>query len=679
MGPSRKEPQVTTVPGNQLLQSPHSSRFVRGWHIFLLIVITSLVFSNTLDNSYHLDSFHRVGSNTEIDTFWPPTRFFTDKRTGSTVRQIAEYRPTMPLSHAINSEIAKATGTSKLAGFHVGNIAIHIGTAILVYFLFCLLLSNWPSSPPSKAPIFHYSHQAFAAALIFAVHPIAGSAVNYIAARDLLLMVFFFIASVLTYFRMRRTGDAVAGWSLSLLLLCLAILSKQVAIMGFGLVFLFEWVLAGAKLNDWKLWGRTALFAVPTAAYFALHSFWIAAERTNSLRTVKDFTYPFTMLDAHLFYYLRNFVWPFEMRALASVEAIESLLAPSALIGLVFIISTLGIAWTFRKRQPLLTFAILAYWLLFSLTSSIFPFGYVVTDYRQYLPLVFLSLVAAIAIFSLGRKTHMVAAASGLILYFGISSYYINTHWRTEESFWYQSVKYGARALAHQNYALAVVDKNPELAEHHYREAIRQYPFHIYANINLGMLHIRNGKEKEGLRRLRRMVKLNPNWSLAHHWLAEGLQATGEKEEALQLRQQAADLDPRSLRYQYAAARALHDAGQRSEAIPYYERIISLNPDYSSTGFWLGFAYQKTGQRQLSIETYRRFLLNNPQHVQGHFNIAYAYMEEDACVAAVAHFNKTLELRPSYLEAHLHLARCYRILGDEELAAHHAAVYPADS
>jgi hypothetical protein len=361
------------------------TRLSQGIHLALLILIASLVFSNTLENTYQLDSVPRVGNNTEISEFWPPARFFTDIRTGSITPQIAEYRPLMPLSHSINSEIARATGTSKLAGFHVGNIAIHIGSAILVYFLFCLLLSNWNRVIKTETLSIHFSHQAFVAALIFAVHPIAGSAVNYIAARDLLLMVFFFIASMLVYINMRRTGDTVSGWLVSLLLLSLAILSKQAAIMGFGLVFLIEWILFDVKLRDRRLWARTALFAVPTAAYFLLWFIWIDNQTSvGSLRTIKGFTYPFTMLDAHFFYYFRNFVWPFEMRALARVEMIESILAPTALVGLTFIITTLVVATKFRKRNPLITFSILAYWLLFSLTSSIFPFGYVVTDYRQY-------------------------------------------------------------------------------------------------------------------------------------------------------------------------------------------------------------------------------------------------------------------------------------------------------
>ena len=208
----------------------------------------------------------------------------------------------MPLSHAINSEIAAATGISRLVAFHLGNIAIHSGSVVLVYFLFCLLMGNWGPTHGSERRVVHYNHQAFAAALLFAVHPIAGSAVNYLAARDLLLMIFFFAASMLVYVGMRRNGDTVFGWLSSMLLLSLAILSKQAAIMGFGLVFLFEWVLVGLRLRDRRLWVRTVLFSAPTGLYFLFRSVWITAQNSAALRTVEGLAYPFTMLDAHLFY-----------------------------------------------------------------------------------------------------------------------------------------------------------------------------------------------------------------------------------------------------------------------------------------------------------------------------------------------------------------------------------------
>ena len=278
-------------------------------------------------------------------------------------------------------------------------------------------------------------------------------------------------------------------------------------------------------------------------------------------------------------------------------------------------------------------------------------------------------------IYSNKRKYLSITILSLLIVYFSVASYHINTHWETEESFWIQSVKYGAVDLAHQNYGFAIADKNPGLAEYHYKEAIRQSPNHIYANISLGMLHLRQGKETEGLQRLQRMVELNPDWSLSHYWLSQGLKRTGKQEEALKEMLIAAELDSRSLRYQYAAAMALQEAGKRKESIPYFERVIEINPDYQLAGFWLGFAYQKTGQSERSIETYKRFLISNPENVQAHFNLAYELKKDEGnCKTAIEHFTRVIELRPSYLEAHRYLAKCYRVLGNEKEAIHHEEI-----
>ena len=60
---------------------------LRTWvHVLLLVVLTELVYVNTLNNVYHLDSVFRVQRNAELEPLWPPWRFFTDRRTGSTLQ-----------------------------------------------------------------------------------------------------------------------------------------------------------------------------------------------------------------------------------------------------------------------------------------------------------------------------------------------------------------------------------------------------------------------------------------------------------------------------------------------------------------------------------------------------------------------------------------------------------------
>ena len=86
-------------------------------------------------------------------------------------------------------------------------------------------------------------------------------------------------------------------------------------------------------------------------------------------------------------------------------------------------------------------------------------------------------------------------------------------------------------------------------------EALRQYPSHVYANINLGMLYIRQGKAEDGLRLVRKVVRQNPQWSLTHYWHSKALGRLGRAGDSLVALRRAADLDPRNLGYQYEAGR----------------------------------------------------------------------------------------------------------------------------
>ena len=173
--------------------------------------------------------------------------------------------------------------------------------------------------------------------------------------------------------------------------------------------------------------------------------------------------------------------------------------------------------------MPIVSFAILSYWLFFALTSSIFPFRYIVTDYRQYVPLAFLALATVLAASMLRNRTVAIALVGVFVLYSSVSSFYINTHWKTEESFWRQSVEHGGRSLAHNNYGLAIQAGDPATAEFHFLEALRQEPFNIYPNINLGMLYLRDGRQVEGLTLLRQTAARNPGSPIAAYWLSKGL------------------------------------------------------------------------------------------------------------------------------------------------------------
>jgi len=362
------------------------------------------------------------------------------------------------------------------------------------------------------------------------------------------------------------------------------------------------------------------------------------------------------------------------MRALASVDTAKSLLESGVLLGFLFFIGSLLAAWYYKKQNHLIAFSILAYWLLFSVTSSIFPFAEPVIDYRQYLPSVFLCLIVAIACFSLKPRAVPLAIFAGLTVYFSLASYQINQHWKTEESFWYQSVKYGGGVKAYTSYGVAIAKRNPELAEENFLKAFKLHP-NFNSAINLGMLYINQQKVSKGLAIFRQLIKEKPKKAESHYWLSRGLDIAGQKEEALIELKLAADLNPRMLQYQYEVALRLQATGNHQVSIDYLQRVTRFNPDYDQVRFRLGYAYQKTGQYQLALVEYNEFLLTHPRHLQVRFNLAYTYMRLNDFETSIALSKALLQLDPQYEVAHLLLSICYRKSGEEDLALKHEKLY----
>src|SRR3972149_8187726 len=142
---------------------------------FLLIVSLSIiVYINAFDNGFHYDDEHYIVVNPflekleNIPYIFTTPRFYSDDRffTG-------HYRPLVYVTYALN----KLSGGNNPLGYHVVNLAFHVGSAMLLYLIIRAMLGGGA---------------ALTAALIFAVHPFNSEVVNYITARSSVMSWFFY-------------------------------------------------------------------------------------------------------------------------------------------------------------------------------------------------------------------------------------------------------------------------------------------------------------------------------------------------------------------------------------------------------------------------------------------------------------------------------------------------------
>ena len=590
----------------------------------VIVAVVVIVFLNALPNSFHLDDYYRVANNPGIHKGWPPWRHFVDPWTSTTNPVLVQFRPLLPLTLSINYAIA---GDSFI-GYHLGNLFFHILSALLMYSLCLELLKYWSNRRLAEQ---QREGLALAVALIFGIHPVSGISVNYICARDLLIMECFLLASLLGYIRLRRLGGTALRWALVLLAVALSLLGKTNAAIAPLLVLLFDFFVAQDRVFSLKPWLRAAAFGAVVAGFFLYTQLVVGFSdfaSAVSSRSGSPWEYPLTQFKVHLFEYMRNFFWPFLIRQMPYVEAAKSFWEPGVVLGMVFVLGTVVTAWVLRKRTGLVSFCILGYWALMIPESSVLPLHHLAAHYRAYAPSPFFYLVVALVAWQFVKPTIRGPALWILLAFFAGATTYLNTTWRSDRALWSQSVKYGGDATAHLNLGMSYAD--PNVRKVHLEDALRMAPNYVLAHIDLGLALMELGQEKEGLAHLQKAVALKPTSAQAHYWLAHAYATLDRKQEAARESAEAVRLHPRHLKYQLKAAKYAQAAGDYRGSLRYLDAILKAAPNYEDALFWKGLALMATKQ----------------------------YRE------AIAHFERALVLKPDCAEAEQHLKTCREKLGE---------------
>lgn len=679
---------------------------VRGWTSFLpailLILLPLTAFSNVYENGYHLDDHYRIVGNPELEHFWPPWRHFVDPATSATLPVLVQYRPLLPLTLSVDFAVADALGLERLPVQHAVNLGLHIASSLLFYALLVVLLAS--SLDPGKA-----RRIAWFAAAWFAVHPVSGVPVNYLCARDLLLMQFFLVCGLHSYVAARRAGRGPLAYAAAFVFFALSILSKTNAVVAPALLVMLELTCFGSRVRSMSTWLRAWPGVAASLGFVVWTRYGLKFSDLDKLDPGElgraPFEYTLTQARVHLTHYLRNVAWPFRLRPLPEVEGATTWLDGGVLLGAAVIVASLALAWRLRRRAPVASWCIAAYWILFSLTSSFVPLRSMATDYRQYSSLPFLFGALSFGLHALWSRRTAAVVGALLIGYFASTAWWMNRVWRDGVSLWSQSVEYGGTPQAHMNYGTALMASDAVLAEHHLKVALERSPGNAYARINLGILEVRTGRPEQGFATLEQAVAAAPTWGITHHWYARMLGENGRVREAAAASRRAVDLDPRNESYRlqaahlasvnaaeldrrgeadaayesakyaaslypeeaaylYQAAMTAYRSARHDEALDFLERLHAIVPSREESLFLEGFLLQDAGRGAEAIERYERFLESEPEHAQARFNLGFALMERERWQEAVDAFERTLEVRPGYTEAATHLERCRRALRD---------------
>ena len=574
---------------------PHAGPLVR-WLTLVLGAAIVLTYANSLSGPFILDDQASIVQNAQIrdlarpdDVLWPAAE------------SPVAGRPLVNLSFALNY----AVHGLDVRGYHAVNIALHVTCALLLFALVrrTLALPRLDVYAAGAA-----RELAFAAALLWALHPLASEPVDYLTQRSESMLAAFYLLTLYASLR-SATARRPARWMAGAVAPCvMGALSKESMATAPVVVALYDRVFLFGSWRD-ALRTRGRLYAGLAACWLVVGAVVLSNARgevVGSGSGVSPWTYLLNQAEI-VTHYLRLFAWPRDLvvfygwpRPLTLVDV-----WPHALL-----LAALAIATVLALvRKPAAGFLGAWFFITLAPASSIVPVATEVgAERRMYLPLAALVLLVVMTGWTLLRRTT------------------------------------GARALAAGAVAAGLL---------------------AVALATLTMA--RNREYASPLALARTVVDRRPT-GVAHHILAEQLvQAQRYGEAAAHLRQALAMGDSRA---GHLLGGLLFNEGKVDEASPVLEAFIRtselpyrlvprwLEPPVTevvTARLWLAQAAASRGNWARAAMHAERILAAVPSHAPALRLLADARFEERRWADAHAHYLAYLRLRPADTQTLLNL------------------------
>jgi tetratricopeptide (TPR) repeat protein len=552
--------------------------------IGLLLAAVALVYGNTLRNEFTMDDGIYVLRNPQVTNASVRGLFGANK-----VSNV--FRPVTFATLALNWRL----GGARPLGFHLFNLILHAGASLLLYLLLEALLG---ASLPAKAV-------AFAAALVFAVHPLHTEAVSSIVGRAELLAAGFLFAAWI-----RHLNDQQIP---ALICFVLALLSKESAV-----IFLPLLLVGDYARGKWKPRLRYALIAGITLLYLGV--LWKVQGGRFGQATTPQLDNPLAVIPARwrilnalrvAWKYAGLHFYPAKLSCDYSFNTIPIYLDwRHTLPALLATLAALGAwIWAVWKRRSGLILAGGIYLGGFAITANILmPTGTIMGERLAYLPSAGFCLLVALGWNWLRERQRIVALAAltAVVAAFGMRTMVRNRDWKDNLNLYSAGVRVSpGSAKMHGNLGgeyLASVQW--DMAATEYQTALRINPDYPDVLAAYGLLEAWRGHNEVAGRMLERALYMsqrdNPNYDFMAVNYAALLMQAGHMDGALDVLNREIAESPGYARAWSNRAVIHYKQGQTGPARADAEAALRLDPENTQAQNLLrllGGAAQSASQR----------------------------------------------------------------------------------
>ena len=536
----------------------------------LLVLVAVVPYLNTFHVTWYFDDVNNIVENPLV------------RDLPRAARGLFEGRGVALFTFALNHRF----GGLETTGYHLVNLAIHVGCVVVVWLLLRRLLDK-----SSLWPLF--------GALLFALHPVQTQAVTYVVQRMTSLSAFFFLLAVYGYLLyLDDTSRRPWLYVLAFFFGALAVLTKQsTAVLPLVLLLVERYFRPG------RSWRQQLTSVLP----FCLAPAWKTAEmlllplwrgdieasirysdQLQSLQNVTPLRYLFTEFSV-LCYYLKLLVLPVGQRLDYGWPVVERLLTLQNMAALSGLIALGWLAWRLRSRRPLLSCGIAWFFITLSIESSLIPLD-PIFEHRLYLPLFGFVLVAIDLLCRLPWPKWRVPLLVATLLPLAVLTWQRNALWGDPVAF--------------------------------FEDNLRRHPENVRLMVMLGNAYAEQKRPEEALRIITEALRRNDRYDFAYTARAKILSDLGRGAEAIPFLLQGVRYFPRSIILNEYLGIAYGEAGDFQQALTALRHAVLLDPEDATVYTNLGVVSSRLGEDRQAAEYFRRALEFAPDSEQTWFNYA---------------------------------------------------------
>lgn len=677
------------------------------------------LYGNTLWNTYAIDDtavytdnvYTKKGLEGLKDIFTHDAFEGYFGETGAKILSGGRYRPLSIATFAIEYEITRKikgdkrehiTNQNIIIGLddpylspglsHFINVLLFAITCCLLYYFLLMIL------PSRGANIF--SSIAFIATLLFAAHPIHTEVVANIKGRDEIMSLLFSLLAVVCALIFLYRNKYVY-LCLGALCFFFGLLSKENAITFLAIVPLTYFFFTNAKVKDYGV--SIGVYVLPVVAALLLRSAFTHQTIAQDSNEILDNPFLFATVTQRYatigytflrYYRLLLFPHPLTHDYFFNQIPYVDLGDLGFLIGLVITISLLAFALANIKGKAVAAYAILFYFITFSIVSNVlFTVGALMNERFIYMSSLGFCLLLAIGLIKLKDRLKITTTAFFSIVTVTLSLYSFKTitrnmDWANDPTLIKNDTKWSPNSAKIQaslaNELTIEADKEQDLVKKntlldsaivHINEALRIYPARANNWVILGNAVYRKNHRTEEAIPIYEKAATGDIYP-AFYALAIMYNNAGNAQKAKENLTKAFAVDQSKSDCAFLMAQLSAELNQEDSVKLWLKYLSTLRAVTAQDYYLIGLNWGKVGNNlPKSIEYLKKSVEMRPEADLYQYDLGVAYTFSYKWDEAIETFQKLIKLNPNYANAYKNLAIIYQNKKDTVLSNQYMQKY----